>query len=290
MGVDIESVSAIRCKVGESPVWDAAARRLYWVDIPACLIHALDVDDGRTTTWTMPSAIGSLGLCRDGRLVVALQHGVHVFDPATGGLQFLVDPEQGRPNQRLNDGKVGPDGAFWVGSMSMGITPPPADGVLYRVTGDGQVEPKVRGLLTSNGLAWSGDGRTLFHSDSRAQWIDRYAFDSTTGTLSDGTRIANPTMAEGRPDGAAVDVEGCYWSCGVSAGRLNRFSPEGDLLSSIALPVPAPTMPCFAGDDMQTLYVTSLQPAGSTDALSGALLRLRAPVAGVPVHRFAYPA
>jgi sugar lactone lactonase YvrE len=59
----------------------------------------------------------------------------------------------------------------------------------------------------------------------------------------------------------------------------------------IALPVPAPTMPCFGGDDMRTLFVTSLS-AGlgnellTTHPLAGAILQLRVDVPGVPVGRF----
>ncbi len=282
----VEFVTSIRCQTGESPVWDNQRRRLYWLDIPVGVIHALEVDSHKTLRWQVPGPIGSMGLCVDGGLVLGLQSGVHLFNPDDGALRLLVDPEQGRPNQRLNDGKVGPDGAFWVGSMSIGVQPAPANGTLYRVTADGKAEAKVTGLLCPNGLAWSGDGTTMFHSDSRGQWIDRYQFDRATGSISNPVRIATPSAEQGRPDGAATDVEGCYWSAGVSAGCLNRFSPDGILLESIPLSVSAPTMPCFAGDDMKTLYITSLIPADGRGLLAGALLRLRLPVAGVPIHRF----
>ena len=95
----------------------------------------------------------------------------------------------------------------------------------------------------------------------------------------------------GRPDGAAMDAEGCYWSCGVSAGRLNRFSPDGELIEFFELPVPAPTMPCFGGADGRTLVLTSLTDGVSAERVaaypeSGSVLVARTEVAGAPITRF----
>jgi sugar lactone lactonase YvrE len=118
----------------------------------------------------------------------------------------------------LNDGKVGPDGAFWVGSIDDGTSDTPT-GALYRVAGHGEAKRIVGDLRISNGLAWSADGCTMFHSDSRGPWIDAWDFDPGSGMPANRRRIATLTEANGRPDGAATDIEGGYWSCGVSAGR-----------------------------------------------------------------------
>jgi sugar lactone lactonase YvrE len=163
---------------------------------------------------------------------------------------------------------------------------------LYRVTADGKAERKITGLVVSNGLAWSADGRTMVHSDSRACWIDRWAFDPETGHISGRTRLRTLTNEEGRPDGAAMDCAGGYWSAGVSAGCLNRFSADGTLLDRIPMPVPQPTMPCFGGPDMRTLFVTSLSDGQSEEVRSrypqsGGVFQTRVDVAGVPVSLFA---
>jgi sugar lactone lactonase YvrE len=275
-------VLPIRTQLGESPVWDAERRCLWFVDIRAPALHRLDVATQKLDRWPMPEPIGSLGLCRSGRLLVALQHSLHFFDPRTGQRErfVVIDGEPG--HNRLNDGKVAPDGAFWVGSMDADSTQRRATGILYRIDSSGKIEQKSAGLKVSNGLAWSADGATMYHADSSLQWIKRYRH--AEGVLSSEAIIANPDDKAGRPDGAATDVEGGYWSAGVSAACLNRWSPEGELLERIALPVPNPTMPCFAGDDMKTVYVTSLARAPGEHA--GAMVRLRLPVAGVPVARF----
>ncbi|WP_395826990.1 SMP-30/gluconolactonase/LRE family protein [Elstera sp.] len=287
-----------RATVGESPVWDAATDSLYWVDIIAGKLSRItlgaDLTGRAVQSWTVPAAIGSLGLCPDGRLLVALPYGVHYFDPATETLPLLVDPEPGMDTNRLNDGKMGPDGAFWVGSMDDRPTGKQPIAALYRVTPDGKAEKKIDQVTVSNGLAWSADGKSLFHSDSRGIWLDRWDFDAATGAISNRTRIATPDEATGRPDGGACDAEGFYWSCGVSAGRLNRFAPDGSIVETIALPVPAPTMPCFGGRDLKTLFFTSLRAGLSPEKLeaaplSGGLFMMQMPVAGAPIARFGEP-
>jgi len=281
-----EKIAAVGCRVGESPVWDKTLSRLYWTDVHACTIFALDIKSLKRQQWILPARIGSFGLTDDERLIVALTTGVHLFDPKSGKLDFLVDPEEhhigDRQKNRLNDSKVGPDGAYWVGSMHEdGLT-----AALYRVTADGKAEIKVEGLGTVNGLAFTDDGRTMFLSDSRQCWIDRYEFSSQTGGLSNRRRIATPGERDGRPDGAATDMAGNYWSAGVSAGVLNQFSPFGDLIQSIKVPPLHPTMPCFGGEDMQSLFFTSLRRPDASSPDCGDVFVMRVDVPGVAVGRF----
>ena len=131
----------------------------------------------------------------------------------------------------------------------------------------------------------------MFFADSRGPWIDRWRFDRWTGTMSERTRFADPDEATGRPDGGSCDAEGFYWSAGVSAGRLNRFAPDGTLAEAYDVPVPAPTMPCFGGPGFATLFLTSLREGRSAELLeraplAGALLAAPAPVAGFAAWRF----
>jgi sugar lactone lactonase YvrE len=286
-------------RLAESPTWDAQVGRLWWADIEGQALHALDFSIGADEALVANShrrfdftqKVCSLGLTRSGRLLLALADGVYYFTPATETLELLVRPEPDRPQHRLNDGKVGPDGAFWVGSIEE--TPERAPvGSLYRISADGRCRRISTGYRVSNGLAWSADGRAMFHTDSRGPTIDRWDFDPATGMV--GSRIAIRTLSEklGRPDGGTCDVAGGYWSAGISAGCLNRFDADGNLVQRIDLPLPRPTMPCFGGPDMQTLFVTSARH-GLDDATlarfpaAGRLLMLRVSVAGVPVQRFA---
>jgi sugar lactone lactonase YvrE len=288
--LEFSTLADLRCGIAESPLYDERTHRVFFADILGRRLLGLDLATGELASSTFETDVCSLGLAASGRLVVALRDAVVLFDPATGGRSELCRIEESRPEMRLNDGRVGPDGAFWVGSMDESAARRPI-GSLYRVDGGGRVERKVEGVAISNGLAWTADGEVMFHADSRGPWIDRWSFDRWTGEISGRTRIAEPDEAAGRPDGGSCDVEGFYWSAGVSAGRLNRFAPDGRLVAAYDTPVPAPTMPCFGGRDFRTLFLTSLRagrPAELIDKapLSGGLLAARAPVAGFPSWRF----
>jgi len=285
---DFELVWDSRCGVAESPVWDAANRRVLFCDIGGKRINALAVDSGERDGWDFPEVVGSFGLCRSGRLVVAQRHHVVLFDPDTGARHDLTPKVAEPPTNRLNDGKVGPDGAFWVGSMDEN-SPRQKIAALYRVTADGHITRVEDGYAVSNGLAWSADGRIMYHSDSTAAIIEAWDFDAATGARTNRRIVATLTNDEGRPDGAATDMDGNYWSAGPSAGCINCFSPDGKLLRKWAFPVPGPTMPCFAEE---RLYVTSLREGKPAAVLAefpalGGLFRAKAPAKGAPVGLFA---
>jgi sugar lactone lactonase YvrE len=149
----------------------------------------------------------------------------------------------------------------------------------------------VGDLVVSNGLAWSADGRTMFHSDSKGQVVWAYDYDPGSGAVSERKVLARPTEEEGRPDGGATDEAGYYWSAGISAGVLNRWSPDGRLDRSIPLPCSNPTAPCFGGPDMRTVFVTSLRhdlppEVLAAKPLSGGIFAVRVDVPGVPIGRF----
>jgi sugar lactone lactonase YvrE len=287
---DVTCVLDATAQLGECPVWAADEQALYWIDIHAPALHRLDPATGVDRSWPMPRRIGSFGLRERGGAVVALTDGFHLFDFGSGALTFLAGPDQRVPGTRFNDGKVSPDGRFWAGTMDEETLSRPV-GALYRLDPDGTVHRMVDGLIVSNGLAWSGDARTMYHSDSKGQVIWAYDYDPEHATVARRRVLARPTEEVGRPDGAATDVDGYYWSAGISAGVLNRWSPDGRLDRTIPLPCSNPTMPCFGGPDLRTIFVTSLRHGVPADMLaakplSGGIFAIRADVPGVPVARF----
>ncbi|WP_376099059.1 SMP-30/gluconolactonase/LRE family protein [Roseomonas sp. CCTCC AB2023176] len=274
-------------KVGESPVWDARAGVLWWVDIPAPALHRTNPATNETRTWPLPEACGSIALTRGDHIVLALRSGLHRFHPESGEVTFIVNPEPDRPMNRLNDGKVSPEGRFVVGSMN-DQPDKTMTGGLHVLHPNGTAERLLDALIVSNGLAWGPDGRTVWHSDSRGGVIWIGDWDRRVGAVTNRRLVATVSEAQGRPDGAACDVEGGYWSAGVSAGVLNRWLPDGTLDRVVPLPVKWPTMPCFAGPGLRTCYVTSLirdpTQAGPDD---GRIVEVDLGVAGVPVARYA---
>jgi sugar lactone lactonase YvrE len=163
---------------------------------------------------------------------------------------------------------------------------------------DGRLERRAGGVTVSNGLAFSPDGRTLYWSDTKAHTVYAFDFDGQDGSLSRqrvwaqfALRAADQPLASygGRPDGAAVDAEGCYWVAMFEGARLLRLSPTGEELRELPLPVRCPTMPCFGGDDLRTLYITTSRQNRPAEELTrepwaGQVLQCRVEVPGLPVN------
>src|SRR6476469_9270909 len=279
-----------RAELGECPVWAGDEQALYWVDIRGKALHRFDPTTGADRAWPLPQQCGSFALRESGGAVLALVDGFYAFDFATGDTTFIVGPDDQVPGTRFNDGKVSPDGRFFAGTMDEEQLARPI-AVLYRLDPDGSLHEVVDGLIVSNGLAWSADGRTMFHSDSKAQVVWTYDYDPGSGEIGDRRVLARPTEEQGRPDGAATDEKGFYWSAGISAGVLNRWGPDGALDRSIPLPCSNPTAPCFGGPDLRTIFVTSLRhdlPAEvlAEKPLSGGIFAVQVDVPGVPIGRF----
>jgi len=263
----------LKTHVGECPIWSRTTGTLFFIDIRAPAIYAYNPADGTQLSWPMPRTIGSMALVEGSYLLVALDNGCFIFDPTCGLFAPFSRPEAPRAGNRLNDGRCDRAGRFWVGSMGqsgslatkLDVLPPPS-GELYCVTSDGSAASRVDGLRVSNGLAFSPDDRTLYLSDSHpaVRTIWAFDFDLDDGALRNRRVFVDMHAHPGRPDGAAVDADGCYWTAAAEGWCLLRFTPAGRLDRRIEVPVARPSMPAFGGDDLQTLYFTSIR-ATETD-------------------------
>ena len=286
------------CMVGESPLWCPRRRQWYWVDIAARTIWRFDPATGATRCWQTAEMVACIALDEAGdsgySLIAGMETGIFRLrlnpDDATVDARRLGAPPESMAGMRFNDGRCDRQGRFWSGTMALDMTHAPAVGKLYRFSEDGGMStPIVSNLVTQNGLAWSPDGRTMYLSDSHASRRVVWAFDYDleTGTPSRQRVFVDMNLHAGRPDGAATDVDGCYWTCANDAGQLHRFTPEGKLDRSVRLPFAKPSMCSFGGDDMTTLLVTSISAgAPDGDRLAGTVVLLDAGVAGMPETRF----
>ena len=296
-------LSASRDRVGESPVWSVAEQALYWVDIEGRHIHRFDWASKTQQTWNTPERVGCIALTDRlgpaGGVVAAMETGVFL-------VKFLAVPDVGvtliagirhpQSNMRFNDGRCDRQGRFWVSTMCMDMSLAAQVGSIYCLDESGLGEPRIDGLITPNGMAFSPDDRTYYLSDSHptVQKIWAFDFDARTGNISAGRDFVDMMRLPGRPDGAAVDSEGHYWICANDAGQLHRFNPQGQLVSSLTVPVSKPSMCAFGGPNLDVLLVASIQPAAATgrDAcLSGAVFVMDAGVRGLPEPGFSrFPA
>ncbi|MBC7941054.1 MAG: SMP-30/gluconolactonase/LRE family protein [Chitinophagaceae bacterium] len=277
-------------RVGEAPCWDAETQCLLWVDIRATAVLRLNPGTATLTTWRLPEVVGAMGLAQPGSVLLALQRSLALLDLETGQLTRLHDATDEPENNRLNDGKVSPSGRWFVfGSMDDSATDKQPSGALYVASRQGPLRRLWQGLTVANGIAFSPDGGTLYFSDSFAGRIWHAAWNETEGLMGTPQLLCISDEAAGRPDGAAVDAQGSYWSAGVSAGCINRFAADGRPQEKMAVPCRAPTMPCFGGPHLHDVYVTSLVRAGwvlSPDQHDGDVLSFSSPVPGLPTARW----
>ena len=290
----MERVSDLTCTVGESPLWSADEAAWYWVDIPAKRIWRLDAATGALRHWNTGEMAACIALKESGGLIAGMETGIYSLE--LGEAQLASATLLARPQaqelgagMRFNDGRCDRQGRFWAGTMFMDMAAARADGRLYRYDAHGLSQPVVSELLTQNGLAWSPDGRTMYLSDSHParQLIWAFDYDVETGTPSKQRLFVDMNQHPGRPDGAAVDADGCYWICGNDAGCVLRFTPEGKLDRRVDVPMLKPAMCSFGDADLGTLLVTSIVSGKPQDsAWGGAVVMLRPGVKGVAEARF----
>lgn len=270
---------AARALVGEGPLWDGARSVLWWVDIKGRRLHRTDpADAARDAMWDLPGQPGCLACCADGSLLVALQAGIARFDPDRGVLSAALPFETDRPGNRSNDGKPGPDGAFWVGTMP-DTWEGRFTGALWRLAPRVPPQRVFDGIGCPNALCWSPDHRTLYFADSRRRRVMAHGFDAATGAAQPGrvlldlaaTPLGLPDAAV--PDGATVDDLGRVWVAIWDGGCVLVLAPDGEVVRRLDLPARRPTCPAFGGPGLETLFVTSagygLEAPGTAD---GALL------------------
>ena len=305
-------------ELGESPFWHPREQTLYWVDIAGRKILRANVFMGATEAWDIPFELGEPGCmapAASGGFVIAMRSGIYRAREWRGPLQRLADAPYDTAHIRFNDGKADPLGRFWAGSYCEDKTPRaelycldarphPASAAtvpvgLRRMAGDA-----ATGYATgANGLAWSPEARVLYWADTAAHVVRAWDWNGPANTLSgervfhqfadksacDGQGGAAPY--QGRPDGAAVDIAGNYYVAMYEGGCVKKLSPQGALLATLPVPALCPTMPCFGGDDLQTLYLTSARHGRPAEELaglplSGCVLSSRVDVPGLPVNFF----
>ena len=281
--------------VGESPVWRADEQALYWVDIAARSLYRWDAASAQSTHWEAPEMLACMApLGATNTWIAGMETGMFALKPQADGKlhsELLAPVSHAMQGMRFNDGRCDRQGRFLAGTMLMNMAAAAPVGHVYRYDSAGALTSLLDGLITPNGMAFSPDGQTMYLSDSHpsVQLIWAYDYDTVTGTPSNRRVFVDMNPLPGRPDGAAVDADGCYWICGNDAGLVHRFTPAGKLDCSLAVPVKKPAMCAFGGDRLDTLFVTSIRPDGidlSDQPLAGGLFALRPGVRGLPEPTF----
>ncbi|TWI70197.1 sugar lactone lactonase YvrE [Pseudoduganella lurida] len=280
----------LAAELGEGPVWIPEQNRLYFVNLTGRTLHALDAG-GTRHAWQLPDFICWLVPRRDGDgFMAGLRDGiVRLWLAPDVRIEYLHQLPGAADGIRLNDAKADAQGRLWIGSMNAHDVHRP-DGTLFRLDADGSLHVAADEHHICNGPAFSLDGRTMYHNDSllARTYTHSVADDGSLGTPRVWRQF---TAEEGAPDGMTVDSEDCVWIAQWGGSRVCRYSPAGELLATIAMPVTQPSSVAFGGADLRTLYITSAWQSldaaqRAADPLAGALFAVQVDVPGVPVQRY----
>jgi len=273
--------------LGEGPLWDERSSRLYWVDIKQCRLNWFDWITGDPGLIQLAEEVSAIALAGDERLLCARRSGLYLVDVSSGEFEFVTAIEPDRPGNRPNDGGVDPLGRFWIGTMHDAETD--MSGALYCWDGR-NLRRVLDGVGVANGVDWSGDGKTMYFTDSRTRTISTFAFDTASGEVGDRHPLIVVPDGMGFPDGLTVDAQDHIWSVHWDGGRVTRYAPDGSVERTIELPVSRPTACAFAGPELDHLVITTAR-IGLTDEqlaqqpLAGSVLCLKPGVSGVASRR-----
>jgi sugar lactone lactonase YvrE len=286
----VEVAVEVRAEVGEGPHWDPATGSLWFVDLTGGSVHRYRPDDGSVQAFPVGQEVGAAIPRRNGGLVLAVRDGIARVTDTGDGFELVAPIERDRPGNRMNDAKTDPAGRLLAGTTAFDFAP--GAGALYRIDADLSWAPVVDDVTTSNGTAWSPDGRRMYYIDSATQGIDVFDYDVATGAVGGRRRLVDIAREDGVPDGMTVDADGGLWVACFGAGTVRGYSPAGAPTRVIRFPVEQVTSCAFGGADLADLYVTTAcyrltAESRARQPLAGATFVCRPGVTGLAATPFA---
>lgn len=266
------------CSTGENPLWDAARGLLYWCDIPAGKIFALDLKTGQHKTIYHDAECGAFVLQADGSLLLLRTGDAVRLDPDSGEITSLktsLVQNTGRFNDCIADpqGRVFSGTVDWSGAMK---------GALFQLDTDWNVTKIYEGTACSNGMAFAPDLKGLYWSDTTAKTVYLFDYDAETGQLSNRRPwLETPGLSN---DGLTIDTNGNLWIAYYDGGFLRHYDARANLLTEVDIPAKNVTACIFGGENLEELFVTTAGGKEGSDTLDGALFRLRPEVGGRPEY------
>lgn len=274
------------CRTGEGPIWDDRRNVLFWTDIPPGRIYRYDPTTGANDlVFEHEHEVGGSTLQEDGSLLLFCSFGTVLrLDPDTGEVATVIERIEAEADSRFNDVEAAPDGSVLCGTMPSDAHP----GRLYRLFPDGSLTLLFDDIGLSNGIGFSPDRRTMYHSDTNTRRIYALDYDPETGVIANRRILIGDPAGEGFPDGMTVDAEGTIWSARWDGRALYAYTPEGAAIGRVKFPVRKVSSIAFGGPGCATAFVTTAAASGRDEAegeLAGSLFSVDLGVSGVPPFR-----
>jgi len=280
-----------KASLGEGALWNKKTQELYWIDIENGLLHIYNPANQQDKAIKLGQRVGTVVPTEDGNALVALEDGIYEIDLKTEKKKLLAKrPASEASDNRFNDGKCDPAGRFWVGTMSMKMTP--KAGNLYLFDNEGKISKSYDSVTVSNGVVWSLDSTKMYYIDTPSKEVKEFAYNNKTGEVSLIKAVITIPDGMGYPDGMTIDSEGMLWIGMWEGFAVTRWNPAtGELLMKIDVPASRVTSCAFGGENLDILYITTASIGASEDELkqypnSGSLFAIKTGYTGVP--NFAY--
>lgn len=259
----VEKVAEVHAKVGEGPIWDADRQRLLWTDIQTGRLFSYDPATHACETIHNGFNVGGFAVNRQGGLLLCIWDGIVLWKSDEAWVRVHDETHAG-DLLRFNDVTADPEGRMFAGTYF-----PDGLGKLYRFDPDGAITVVEEGVGCSNGMGFSPDLSTMYHTDSTRRTIYAYDYDRRTGAVRNRRDFVTLPDTEGVPDGMTVDAEGHVWTAVWFGGCVIRFDPDGKEERRIRIPAYQTSSAMFGGKDLNELYITSadipLDPGGALD-------------------------
>lgn len=269
--------NSIKSILGEGPLWDDVNNLLYYVDIEGKNIRQYNVETKSEKILVLPQKVGSIFFSRDMKLLAALEDGVYRVDTME-----LIHKRIKIKGERFNDGKVGPDGNIYVGTISKD-----SNGALYKITPEGDIFEILSDVSCSNGIDWSIDEKTMYYIDTPTSKVEAFDFN---GDIKNRRTIYELGKDEGIPDGMCIDMDGIlHVALWMGSGFISIDPIKGEILDKTYTGAYQTTCIEFGGSDLKTMFITSANMCSDDtkpSSTSGRLLSLRHNVEGRQCYKF----
>ncbi|MFO1085395.1 MAG: SMP-30/gluconolactonase/LRE family protein [Reyranellaceae bacterium] len=265
----------------EGPVWDPT-RGLYFSDVINGGVFLLDRSDQVSVAVPKRRGIGGMALHAAGGLVVGGSD-IAVVGRADGATHQLLAQDAIPGATGFNDLTTDQVGRVYVGSLAFRVFggEPPKPGHLHVIDLDRSMRTLSDGVMLTNGLGFSADGKLLYHCDARSGLVRVYDV-SSDGSVGPWRTFA--ALAAGSvPDGLKVASDGSVWVADAHGGRVAVFNLDGSHRHDVPVPLPMVTSLCFGGDDLRDLYVVTGSRGGPSENC-GSVFRTRVDVPGLALY------
>jgi D-xylonolactonase len=253
MNTGIGCINHPLCELAEGPLWHPGEEHLYWTDINSRQLWRFTPSSGRTEmVWAGAMKVGGFAFRRGGGFALCTDKGIFTADTALANWTKLHDIPLAA-GERFNDITTDPQGRIFAGTMKRTLS----DGALYRIQRGKEPVRVLRNIGISNGMTFSMDERTFYHTDSITRCITAFDYDAATGKISGPRVFYQGIECDGSPDGITLDREGCIWVACWGASQIIRLDPRGIIVERIPIPAKQPSSLIFGGARMNQLFVTT---------------------------------